>query len=131
MVDYLRRNSVSAKSVLPLILIGINQRGLLPSGMNVPLVRPLLNGRSRRNFGNYRPVSTLPCMSHILERRLFIVMTNFLDKFGSLCTCQYKFIACRGTQVLLDDLADSLYYYLENNRVSCVILVTKVWDINY
>lgn len=91
-----------------MILNGVIEGDVLPSGMKVVVAIQLLKGGSASTVKHYYPISLLPCMSHILERHLFTVMTNFLHKARLLSLCHYEFIAGLGAKVLLEGFAGSL-----------------------
>lgn len=126
----LRRNFEALKKVLLLILNNIIETGIFPETLKSAIVRPLFKGGAPNNVENYRPISILSCISQILEKHLFLVMTSFLDKSGVLSPHQYGFVAGRGTGCLLDDFADNLYSSFENNQFTCALFldISKAFD---
>lgn len=118
------RNFESLKYVLLSIINGAIESGEVPTTLKIAIVKPLYKGSgNRENLENYRPISILPCISQILEKHLFITMTNFLEKFHLISPHQYGFRSGRGTQTLLDNFSDLLYNTFENNSVACALFL--------
>ena len=45
--------------------------GVFPNDFKIPKVVPICKKDNPENFGNYRPVSMLPCFSKILKRIMY------------------------------------------------------------
>lgn len=109
--NYLSRNFDAIKHVLLHMLNGFIAQRKIPNNLKNANVKPLHKGGDRRKVENYRPISILSCISQILEKHLFQVMSQFLE-FG--------FVNGRGTQPLLEDFADELHYAFEKKMRSYV-----------
>ena len=55
--------------------------GIVPDQLKIARVIPLFKSGFISQFSNYRPVSILPAFSKILEKIVYIRLSNFLDKF--------------------------------------------------
>lgn len=84
-------NFYKLKGVLLSILNGIFESGNIPDGMKLSIIRPVHKKGSKKELTNYRPISILPAMTHIMEKYLAKVMTSFCDKFSLILSTQYGF----------------------------------------
>jgi len=66
-------------------------RGVFPASLKVARVIPIYKSGERNNVKNYRPISTLPAMSKILEKLMYKRLISFLDANGILCNKQFGF----------------------------------------
>uniref|UniRef100_A0A131Y4P1 Putative tick transposon n=1 Tax=Ixodes ricinus TaxID=34613 RepID=A0A131Y4P1_IXORI len=124
------RNYDSIKDVLLTIINDILETGNIPTELKQALVVPLYKGGVKDQVSSYRPISILSCISQILEKHLFAVMTGFLDKHSIISSTQYGFVAGRGTIDLLENFSDTLHYSFENNMYTCALFidVAKAFD---
>ena len=70
---------IASEIVYPLKLI-FNKSltdGIVPDALKIAKVVPIYKKESPEEFGNYRPVSVLPCLSKILERIVHDRCCNF------------------------------------------------------
>jgi len=94
--DNLKSNLVKrvAKDIAyPLSLI-VNMSlstGVVPDDLKIAKVIPIYKKENPDAFGNYRPVSVLPCLSKILERIVYNRSYDFLCKNNILYDKQYGF----------------------------------------
>ena len=76
---------VAKEIALPLTIIfnELFSAGIVPENLKIAKVIPIYKKDDAEEFSNYRPVSTLPCFSKILERLVFnrciqyIILTTF------------------------------------------------------
>ena len=47
------------------------QTVILPGELKIASITPIYKTSDENNFGNYRPISVLPCFSKILERIMY------------------------------------------------------------
>lgn len=112
----IRYNVYGVKPVLLHILNGILTTGKIPQGLKTAVIRPIYKQGVRNKVENYRPVSILPVISHILEKYLLKVMSSFSDKFEILNDSQYGFRPGKSTTQLLEDISDFLNESLDTNN---------------
>lgn len=86
------RNFDGIKHVLLHMLNGFIAQRKIPNSLKNAKVKPLHKGGDRRKVENYRPISILSCISQILEKHLFQVMSQFLEKFEIISNNQYGFV---------------------------------------
>ena len=65
--------------------------GIVPDNLNIAKVVPIFKKENPQIFGNYRPVSVLPCLSKILERIVYNRAYEFLIRNDVLYNKQYGF----------------------------------------
>lgn len=94
------------KNVLLRIVNGFIESGIIPDGLKTSIVKPHFKAGSASSIENYRPISILPGITQLLEKHMFLVMTDFLEKFDIMPPSQYGFIVRKGTQPLLENSAD-------------------------
>ena len=58
--------------------------GVFPNDFKIAKVVPIYKKDNPENFGNYRPVSVLPCFSKILERIMYNRCYDFITKANVL-----------------------------------------------
>lgn len=112
------------------MLNGFIQTGSIPEALKVAIVRPIFKGGQSKAIENYRPISILPVLELLLEKHLFVVMNSFLDHHPIMSASQYGFVPGKGTQLLLDDVADFLNSAFDDNMFSCALFldVAKAFD---
>lgn len=98
--------------------------------LKTSVVRPLYKGGPKNKFESYRSISIIPTIALILQKHIFIVMSEFIDKHNMTSPNQYEFVSGRGTQTLLDDFSDVLYSSFENDQFACALFldVSKAFD---
>jgi len=78
--DLLKKVANEISYPLPLVFNMSLSTGTVPDDFKIAKVVPIYKKDSPDNFGNYRPVSVLPCMSKILERIVYNRSYEFLCK---------------------------------------------------
>ena len=58
--------------------------GEFPDNLKTAKVVPISKTDDASNFSNYRPISILPCLSNILEKIVYLRISDFLTKFNIL-----------------------------------------------
>ena len=54
------------------------EKGIFPDELKIASVTPIYKTGNENDFGNYRPISVLPCFSKILERIMYKRLYNHL-----------------------------------------------------
>lgn len=88
----LRCNFEKLKSILLKIPNEIFGTGIIPKGLNIAKIRPLYKNGDK-DFSNYRLLSILPVIAHIMETFILNTMTSFCDKFSLINPSQYGVLA--------------------------------------
>ena len=65
--------------------------GEFPDNLKIAKVLPIYKTDDASHFSNYRPISILPCLSKILEKVVYLRISDFLTKFNILNDHQYGF----------------------------------------
>uniref|UniRef100_A0A8C6LW02 Reverse transcriptase domain-containing protein n=1 Tax=Nothobranchius furzeri TaxID=105023 RepID=A0A8C6LW02_NOTFU len=97
--------------------------GEVPISLKQAVVRPLLkkSGLDPTILSNYRPVSTLPFTSKIIERAVFIQLMSFLQEWGIGEVFQSGFKPFHSTKSALLKVLDDIL--LANDSGDAVVLV--------
>lgn len=85
------RNYKELRSVIQAKINGILKTGIIPNEMKISVVRPLYKKGKKCSVDNYRPISILSVITHIMEKYLARIMINFCEKNSLLTSTQYGF----------------------------------------
>ena len=104
--------------------------GIVPSNCNITKVVPIYKNGKRDNPYNYRPVSTLPGFSKILEKLIANRLFAFLRKDSIIYEYQFGSTPGRNTTHAILSLVVYIINYLENNNTGCDIFldISKAFD---
>ena len=104
--------------------------GVFPEKLKLAKVTPIFKNGDTAEFGNYRPISVLSCISKILEKLVFNRTVKFLDKYNLLSDNQYGFRSDYSTSMALLDFADKIVKGFEDNAYSIGIFLdlSKAFD---
>lgn len=97
--------SILVKPVTFLINLSIELQDV-PKELKVAKVKPLYKKGDRTECGNYRPVSVLCIISKILEKAIYVQMSEYLDKNNLLFQYQSGFRNLYSTETCLIHLTD-------------------------
>ena len=67
------------------------KRGIFPDELKIARLTPICKTGDENNFGNYRPISVLPCFSKILEWIMYKRLYNHLPRNQMLYSKQFGF----------------------------------------
>ena len=99
------------------------QTGLFPKRLKTSFVTPVLKKKMSNDMSNYRPISSLPLMSKILEKlactQLINHIENNLPKVYNAYQSAYK--KYHSTETLLFHLKDKLMGYLDDEQLVCLV----------
>ena len=123
---------IASEIVYPLKLI-FNRSltdGIVPDALKIAKVVPIYKKESPEEFGNYRPVSVLPCLSKILERIVHDRCCNFLDAKEILYKRQYVFRHNHSTYMAVLDFIKDLNNAIDDNMYTAGIFLdlSKAFD---
>ena len=65
--------------------------GIIPDGMKIAKIIPIFKSGDTFSFNNYRPISTLPAFSKIIEKNMHFKLSNFLNSSKQYHKHQYGF----------------------------------------
>ena len=108
--------------------------GIVPDQLKISRVIPLFKSGSKSSFDNYRPVSTLPSFSKILEKAFYNRLYSYLTESNILCSNQYGFRKRYLTAFALIDLHDKISAALDNKKLAVGLFMdlSKAFDtVNY
>ena len=122
---------IASEIVYPLKLI-FNKSltdGIVPDALKIAKVVPIYKKESPEEFGNYRPVSVLPCLSKILERIVHDRCCNCLDAKEILYKRQYGFRHNHSTYMAVLDFIKDLNNAIDDNMYTAGIFYGFVKSI--
>lgn len=126
----LQRNFEVLAGILVFMLNGFLDSSSIPEQLKIAIVKPLPKGGRRDVIENYRPISILPILSQVLEKFLLEVMVSFIEKFSILSPNQFRFVAVKGTTLLLESFSDEIFSTFEQNSFSIALFldISKAFD---
>lgn len=104
--------------------------GIVPDALKIAKVVPIYKKDSPESFGNYRPVSVLPCFSKIFERIVHDRCCSFLDATNTLYQRQYGFRHKHSTYMAVLDFIKDTNVALDKNMYTASIFMdlSKAFD---
>ena len=93
-------------------------------------VVPIYKKDNPENFGNYRPVSVLPCFSKILERIMYNRCYDFITKTNVLFNKQYGFRNKHSTYMAVLDFVININHAIDNDKYTLAVFMdlSKAFD---
>ena len=95
--------------------------GILPLAWKKSSVVPIPKNQKLSDPSNYRPVSLLPILSKILERHVFMLIMDHLQRNRSLSAFQWGFLEGRSTVTALLHLTDQWLQALDVGHDVCAV----------
>ena len=104
--------------------------GKIPADLKTSIIIPVYKTGDKCEFKNYRPISSLPCFSKILEKMLYKRLLNYLSKISVLSDHQYGFRKNLSTNFALIDLIDRITSAIDNKEfvVGVFLDLSKAFD---
>ena len=104
--------------------------GDVPDDLKIAKVVPIYKKENPQIFGNYRPVSVLPCLSKILERLVYNRTYDFLSKHNILYNKQYGFRTNHSTYMAVLDFVNDISRAIDNGMYTIGIFMdlSKAFD---
>ncbi len=104
--------------------------GIVPDDLKIAKVVPIYKKDNPELFGNYRPVSVLPCLSKILERIVHNRVYDFLCKNNILFKKQYGFRTDHSTYMAVLDFVSTITKAIDDNMYTMSIFMdlSKAFD---
>ena len=109
-----------APSVTKLFNLSI-QSGCFPVLWKMSIVVPVPKLRDHSNPSNYRPISLLPILSKLLERHIYVLISEHLTLSHPISNYQWGFQAGKFTVSALLALTYAWFQQLETGEEICAI----------
>ena len=106
------------------------EQGCFPDQMKVAKVTPIYKSDDKLAVTNYRPISVLPVLSKILEKIMYLRLTEFITANQLLSDKQYGFRENHSTALALLDLTDKISRQIDEKKHSLGIFIdlSKAFD---
>ena len=104
--------------------------GVFPNDLKIAKVVSIYKKDNPQNFGNYRPVSVLPCFSKILERIMYNRCYDFITKTNVLFNKQYGFRNKHSTYMAVLDFVININHAIDNDKYTLAVFMdfSKAFD---
>ena len=104
--------------------------GTFPDLWRKAIVRPLPKKSNPQSYKDLRPISILPCLSKVLERVIYLQVTEFLETNEVLPDLQSGFRKGRGTTTALADIVGNILEARDRGEGSILTLLdfSRVFD---
>ena len=105
-------------------------QGVFPTNFKKAIVVPIFKSGDRFKFNNYRPISLLPILSKILEKIVYLQLSNYLADEGLLFHDQFGFRKNHSTYMPISILYDHITNELKNKQVCAAVFLdlSKAFD---
>ena len=109
------------------------EKGIFPDALKIAKVMGAFKAGDENEFGNYRPISVLPCFSKILERIMYKRLYNHLLNQNILYRKQFGFQQGHSTEHAILQLIDQINDNLEKNYFTLGVFIdlSKPFDTVY
>lgn len=97
--------------------------GIFHDAWKLARVFPIFKKGLKTDPINYRPISVLPVVSKLIERVVFNQLYDYFNESSLLTEAQSMFRRRFSTETLLLEVTNELYWNLDKNRISGVILL--------
>ena len=92
------------------------QSGIIPLDLKIAKVIPVFKTGDTHDFGNYRPISILPCISKLLENLVYARISKHLTVNKILYAHQYGFRKKHSTEHALIQLTNIISTAMDNSK---------------
>ena len=119
------------QSVLHLPLVSTSlMLGELPAEWKYALITSIPKSNKMAAVSNYQPISLLPLLSKVLERRVHSLLMKHLCETDPISSSQFGFLKGRSTTGALVSAVNDWHTHLDNNLNVCVVFfdLKKVFD---
>ena len=106
------------------------QSGNIPHDLKIAKVTPIFKTGNTDNFGNYRPISILPCISKLLEKFVYSRILKHLQENNILHDHQYGFRKKHSTEHALLQLTNIISSAMDQKKFALGVFLdlTKAFD---
>jgi len=104
--------------------------GTFPERLKIARVVPVYKSGDRMIEKNYRPISTLPFLSKVFERLMYMRLMSYLNSNNLICAHQFGFRQNFSTSDAVVELVDSIYQSLDRKNIMLSIFLdlSKAFD---
>lgn len=105
-------------------------QGVYPMDLKTGIVRPIYKKGSRKEYGNYRPITILPTIDKIIEKYISKTIHTFYEDNHILTNTQYGFQRGKSTTQLLETFTDTIYQNLNDKKHILIVFIdySKAFD---
>ena len=96
---------------------------IFPNKWKSTKVTPLFKKGSKRELGNYRPISVLPLVSKIFEKIIYRQLYDYLQDNSLLNTCQSGFRSMHSTLTALLETTNNWSINIDNGLLNGVLFI--------
>ena len=106
------------------------KQGIFPDSPNIAKVIPIFKTGAKGNVSNYRPISSLPVFSKVLERIICNRVYNHLDSKGLLFEKQFGFQRNNSTEHAILQLTQDITSSFEKGQYTLGVFIdlSKAFD---
>ena len=107
------------------------QLGFFPTSFKTAKITPIFKSKSPLLSSNYRPISLLPVLAKIFEKKIYSELTNYVQNNNILCNQQSGFRKNFSTQITITKVLQNIITAIENKETSiCIFLdLKKAFDM--
>ena len=99
------------------------EKEIFPDELKIARVSPIYKAGDENDFGNYRPISALPCFSKMLERIMYKRLYNHLSQNHMLYPKQFGFQKSHSTEHAIIKLIDQINSSFEKNNFTLGVFI--------
>ena len=106
------------------------KESIFPKSLKIAKVLPLFKSGGRSSFGNYRPISILPCISKIVERVIYNKLSSYLELNVLITSSQFGFRKRYNTELAVNLLTDNIHRAMDRGELTGAVFIDlqKVFD---
>ena len=106
------------------------KESIFPKSLKIAKVLPLFKSGDRSSFGNYRPISILPCISKIVERVIYNKLSSYLELNVLITSSQFGFRKRYNTELAVNLLTDNIHRAMDRGELTGAVFIDlqKVFD---
>ena len=115
-----------ANEIAPTLTFLVNfsyDSGIFPDIFKIARITAIHKKGLKTEPSNYRPISSLPYISKILEKSMANRLTSFFDKYNIIDGSQFGFQRKKSTTHAIEHLTDILYGNLNNKEIAVNVLI--------
>ena len=105
--------------------------GIVPDAWKHGIVVPLPKGGTTADPTNWRPVTTLPAISKIIERVVHNQLSSYFTAASLFSSAQHGYRRNHSTETALSVVTDSIYKAMDEGEITILVLLdcSKCFDV--
>ena len=130
MIKIIRQSLQNIAQPLVTIISTLLSAGVFPESLKIAKVIPVFKADDPTLFSNYRPISSLPAFSKLVEKVMYYRLINFLNLYNVLYSKQFGFHNNHSTALALIDLINNISSAINRNETTLGIFLdlSKMFD---